>query len=80
MKVHNRGVGQVGPADNRQEPPQRVMEPVLPPQLWWTQARLTVPAATEIGGLPGQGEVAGLRVVDLIDAFIDVVDLKVAGE
>jgi hypothetical protein len=31
-----------------------------------------------VGSLPGQGEVAGLRVVDLEDAVIDVVDLRIA--
>src|SRR6266487_4151576 len=77
LKVQDRGVGQVGPADDWQEPPQCVVEPVLPPRLWWSQLCLTVPAAAGVGGLPGQGEVAGLRVVDLVDAFIDVVDLKV---
>jgi hypothetical protein len=36
------------------------------------------PSGGGVGSLPGQGEAAGLRVVDLEDAVIDVVDLRIA--
>jgi hypothetical protein len=45
LEVQDRGFGQVGPADQQQEPPQRIVEPVLLALLRWTKARLPGPAA-----------------------------------